>query len=74
MYDHDCWLIISVRVFCQASPVNLQEDLLFANSDVISAPSVVAIKVASAISGKKAKTKTVSVACADRSVRDLGAA
>lgn len=60
----------------QASPGNLQavEDLLFANSDVLSAPIVVAIKVASAASGEKAKTKTVSIAYADTSVREIGAA
>ncbi|KAF8551428.1 DNA mismatch repair protein [Imleria badia] len=60
----------------EASPGNLQavEDLLFTNSDVLSAPIVVAIKIASATSGEKAKTKTVSIAYADTSVREIGAA
>ncbi|KAN0086029.1 MutS domain V domain containing protein [Tylopilus felleus] len=60
----------------EASPGNLQavEDLLFTNSDVLSAPIVVAIKIASAASGEKAKTKTVSIAYADTSVREIGAA
>ncbi|KAF8434863.1 DNA mismatch repair protein [Boletus edulis BED1] len=60
----------------EASPGNLQavEDLLFANSDVLSAPIVIAIKIASATSGEKAKTKTVSIAYADTSVREIGAA
>ncbi|KAI9568665.1 DNA mismatch repair protein [Boletus coccyginus] len=60
----------------EASPGNLQavEDLLFANSDVLSAPIVVAVKIASAASGEKAKTKSVSIAYADTSVREIGAA
>ncbi|KIJ61455.1 hypothetical protein HYDPIDRAFT_137783 [Hydnomerulius pinastri MD-312] len=60
----------------EASPGNLQavEDLLFANSDVLSAPIVIAIKIASSAAADKAKTKTVSVAYADTSVRELGAA
>ncbi|KAG6332316.1 hypothetical protein ID866_6775 [Astraeus odoratus] len=59
----------------EASPGNLQavEDLLFANSDVLSAPIVVSIKIASSGSDK-AKTKSVSVAYADTSVRELGVA
>ncbi|KAI3615868.1 dna mismatch repair protein msh-2 [Moniliophthora roreri] len=59
----------------EASPGNLQavEDLLFSNSDLLSAPVVMAIRVASmpAASGK-AKMKTVGVAFADTSVRELG--
>lgn len=54
---------------------------MFTNSDVLSAPIVVAIKVASAAGGEKAKAKTVSVAYADTSVayadtsvREIGAA
>jgi DNA mismatch repair protein MSH2 len=60
----------------QASPGNLQqvEDLLFVNSDILSAPIVMAIKLASAPSGGKTKLKTVGVAFADTSVRKLGVA
>ncbi|KIJ14608.1 hypothetical protein PAXINDRAFT_163339 [Paxillus involutus ATCC 200175] len=60
----------------EASPGNLQavEDLLFANSDVLSAPIVIAIKIASTSGAEKAKSKTVSLAYADTSVRELGAA
>ncbi|KAF9239264.1 DNA mismatch repair protein [Melanogaster broomeanus] len=59
----------------EASPGNLQavEDLLFANSDVLSAPIVIAIKIASASGAERAKSKTVSIAYADTSVRELGA-
>ncbi|KAG9311644.1 DNA mismatch repair protein [Chiua virens] len=58
----------------EASPGNLQavEDLLFTNSDVLSAPIVIAIKIAS--TGEKTKTKSVSVAYADTSVREIGVA
>ena len=58
------------------TPGNLQavEDPFFANSDVLSAPIVVAIKIASAASGEKAKTNHVSIAYADTSVREIGAA
>lgn len=60
----------------EASPGNLQalEDLLFSNSDVLSAPIVIAIKVATSSGADKAKTKSVSVAYADTSVRELGVA
>ena len=60
----------------QASPGNLQqvEDLLFINSEILSAPIVIAIKLASAPSGGKTKLKTVGVAFADTSVRQLGVA
>ncbi|KIK97618.1 hypothetical protein PAXRUDRAFT_824778 [Paxillus rubicundulus Ve08.2h10] len=60
----------------EASPGNLQavEDLLFANSDVLSAPIVIAIKIASASGAEKAKSKTISLAYADTSVRELGVA
>jgi len=72
----DASLCAPVLTLCQASPGNLQavEDLLFANSDVLSAPIVVAIKIASAASGEKAKTKSVYIAYADTSVREIGAA
>ncbi|KAF9459138.1 DNA mismatch repair protein [Collybia nuda] len=67
------------RLDKEASPGNLQavEDLLFVNSDLLSAPIVMAIKIASApagLSGAKAKLKTVGVAFADTSVRQLGVA
>ncbi|KAH7924717.1 DNA mismatch repair protein [Leucogyrophana mollusca] len=60
----------------EASPGNLQavEDLLFVNSDVLSAPIVMAIKIASSAATDKAKTKTIGVAFADTSVRQLGVA
>ncbi|KAH0834904.1 DNA mismatch repair protein [Lanmaoa asiatica] len=68
----------TIRVLTRpkASPGNLQavEDLLFANSDVLSPPIVVAIRIASAASGEKTKTKNVSIAYADTSVREIGAA
>ncbi|KAK1226170.1 MSH2 protein [Marasmius sp. AFHP31] len=61
----------------EASPGNLQavEDMLFSNSDLTTAPVVMAIKVSStpALTGK-AKTKTVGIAFADTSVRELGVA
>lgn len=53
------------------------EELLFGSTDIASAPIVMAIKIAStggtAITSK-AKTKTVGVAFADTSVRELGVA
>ncbi|KAG6879842.1 hypothetical protein C0992_010800 [Termitomyces sp. T32_za158] len=60
----------------QASPGNLQEveDLLFVDSDLLSAPIVMAIKLASAPAGSGAKLRTVGVAFADTSVRQLGVA
>ena len=62
----------------QASPGNLQavEDLLFVNSDLFSAPIVMAIKLATipARLGDKARTKSVGVAFADTSSRELGVA
>jgi len=61
----------------QASPGNLQavEDLLFVNSDLLSAPIVMAIKVTSSSVGPdKTKTKAVGIAFADTSVRELGVA
>ncbi|KAI0827097.1 DNA mismatch repair protein [Trametes gibbosa] len=63
----------------EASPGNLSavEDLLFSNTDIVSAPIVMAIKIASApvIAGNNAaKTKTVGVAYADSSTRELGVA
>ncbi|KAL4078153.1 muts domain V-domain-containing protein [Scleroderma yunnanense] len=60
----------------EASPGNLQavEDLLFANSDVLSAPIVVSIKIASSSGADKTKSKTVYIAYADTSIRELGVA
>ncbi|KAK7471034.1 MSH2 protein [Stygiomarasmius scandens] len=62
----------------EASPGNLQavEDLIFVNNDILSAPIVMAIKIAStaAAAGDKAKVKTVGIAFADTSVRELGVA
>ncbi|OCH84761.1 hypothetical protein OBBRIDRAFT_839474 [Obba rivulosa] len=63
----------------EASPGNLQavEDLLFGNSDIMAAPIVMAIKVtSSAPAGEsvKAKTKSVGVAFADATVREIGVA
>jgi len=56
----------------QASPGNLQavEDLLFVTSDLLSAPIVMAIKVASAPGTKG--SKLIGVAFADTSTRQLG--
>ncbi|KAG5644351.1 hypothetical protein DXG03_008648 [Asterophora parasitica] len=65
------------RLDKEASPGNLQavEDLLFVNSDLLSAPIVMAIKLASAPAGTgSAKLKTVGIAFADTSVRQLGVA
>lgn len=61
----------------QASPGNLQavEDLLFANSDLGSAPIVMAIKLATGPlteSTSKTKLKSVGVAFADTTSRELG--
>lgn len=62
----------------KASPGNLQavEDFLFVNSDLLSAPIVMAIKVTSSSvgPGDKTKTKAVGIAFADTSVRELGVA
>ncbi|KDQ06534.1 hypothetical protein BOTBODRAFT_140987 [Botryobasidium botryosum FD-172 SS1] len=53
----------------QASPGNLQdvEDLLFVNSDLLSAPIVMAVKVQS-----RENAKTVGIAFADASIRAIG--
>ncbi|OCB91766.1 DNA mismatch repair protein MSH2 [Sanghuangporus baumii] len=55
----------------EASPGNLQavEDLLFINTDLLSAPIVMAVKIAGP---SNAKSKTVGVAFADTSVREIG--
>ncbi|KAG2066034.1 DNA mismatch repair protein [Suillus decipiens] len=60
----------------EASPGNLQavEDLLFVNSDVTSAPIVLAVKISSSSVTNKGKTKSVGIAFADTSVRELGVA
>ena len=50
------------------------EDLLFANSDLVSAPLVMAIKIqgAPAAAGSKARSTHVGIAFADTTVRQLG--
>ncbi|KAI0635322.1 DNA mismatch repair protein [Trametes polyzona] len=63
----------------EASPGNLSavEDLLFVNTDIVSAPIVMAIKISSApvtAGTSAAKTKTIGVAYADSSTRELGVA
>ena len=67
-----------IQVGQRGFPGNLQtvEDLLFGDSDILSAPVVMAIKVANSPSGlgSKAKSKAVGVAFADTSVRELGVA
>jgi DNA mismatch repair protein MSH2 len=50
------------------------EDLLFVNSDVTSAPIVLAVKISSSSVTNKAKTKSVGVAFAETSVREFGVA
>lgn len=54
------------------------EELLFGNADITSAPVVMAIRVASTPStaggSSNVKTKTVGVAFADTSIRELGVA
>jgi DNA mismatch repair protein MSH2 len=71
-------LHLGFLTIAKASPGNLQavEDLLFVNSDLLSAPIVMAIKVASSsvTPGEKAKTKAVGIAFADTSIRELGVA
>ncbi|TFY67631.1 hypothetical protein EVG20_g3870 [Dentipellis fragilis] len=62
----------------EASPGNLHavEDLLFSDTDVLTAPMVMAIKIASTptVPGapSKDKNKTVGIAFADASTRELG--
>ncbi|KAG8862943.1 MutS-like protein [Tulasnella sp. 330] len=53
----------------QASPGNLQdvEDLLFMNTDILSAPIVMAVKLSN-----KGNERTVGIAFADASIRQLG--
>lgn len=67
------------RLDKEASPGNLQavEDLLFVNSDLLSSPIVMAVKLASApagASGAKGKLKSIGIAFADTSIRQLGVA
>jgi DNA mismatch repair protein MSH2 len=65
-------------MLAQASPGNLQavEELLFVNTDMTSAPIVVALKVTSsgAAGAGKARTKHIGAAFADTSLRELGVA
>ncbi|KZT68906.1 DNA mismatch repair protein [Daedalea quercina L-15889] len=64
----------------EASPGNLQavEDLLFVNTDILSAPIVMAVKITSSPVGpgesSKARTKTIGIAYADTSTREIGVA
>ncbi|KAI0342296.1 DNA mismatch repair protein [Trametopsis cervina] len=64
----------------EASPGNLQdvEEMLFGNTDIMSAPIVMSIMIASTPaapgSSSNARTKTVGVAFADTSTRELGVA
>ncbi|TDL24664.1 DNA mismatch repair protein MSH2 [Rickenella mellea] len=68
------------RLEKEASPGNFQavEELLFGNTDILSAPIVMAIKIgSSAVAGagpSKFTTKSVGVAFADASVREIGVA
>ncbi|KIY44220.1 DNA mismatch repair protein MSH2 [Fistulina hepatica ATCC 64428] len=66
------------RLDKEASPGNLQavEDLLFGNSDLTTAPIVMAIKINSTPTSNtnKARLKAIGIAFADTSVRDLGVA
>ncbi|XP_006463889.1 hypothetical protein AGABI2DRAFT_187339 [Agaricus bisporus var. bisporus H97] len=67
------------RLDKEASPGNLQavEDLLFVNSDILSAPVVMAIQLANvpvSATGVKSSHKAIGVAFADTSVRELGVA
>ena len=67
-----CSLFLS---FFEASPGNLQavEDLLFVDSDILSAPIVVSIQLANlpvSNTGTKSKNKAIGVAFADTSVRE----
>ncbi|KAJ7512587.1 muts domain V-domain-containing protein [Mycena galericulata] len=61
------------RLDKEASPGNLQavEELLFSGSDLLTPPVVMAIKV---VSSAAAKVKTLGVAFADPTVRELGVA
>ncbi|KAG7086447.1 hypothetical protein E1B28_002400 [Marasmius oreades] len=59
----------------EASPGNLQavEDMLFSHSDLTTTPVVIAIKISSTpAAAGKAKQKTIGIAFADTSVRELG--
>ncbi|PPQ85022.1 hypothetical protein CVT25_010411 [Psilocybe cyanescens] len=67
---------IKFRLDKEASPGNLQavEDLLFANSDFVSAPIVMAVKLATAPLAESTHTKvrSVGVAFADTTSREIG--
>ncbi|EIW77166.1 DNA mismatch repair protein [Coniophora puteana RWD-64-598 SS2] len=60
----------------EASPGNLQpvEDLLFGNTDVLSAPIVMALRLSTTPAVDKTRTKGVGIAYADTSTRELGVA
>ncbi|KAH9477925.1 DNA mismatch repair protein msh-2 [Psilocybe cubensis] len=67
---------VKFRLDKEASPGNLQavEDLLFVNSDFVSAPIVMAIKLATAPLAESTHTKvrSVGVAFADTTSREIG--
>ena len=72
-------LLVPELTTLQASPGNLQavEDLLFDSSDSVSAPIVMAVKLATApldASGSQTKLRSVGVAFADTMTRELGVA
>lgn len=62
-------VIDRLALILQASPGNLQdvEDLLFINTDILSAPIVMAVKLSN-----KGSERTVGIAFADASIRQLG--
>jgi len=70
--------LFSLPLF-KASPGNLQavEDLLFVDSDILSAPIVMSIQLASlpvSNTGTKSKNKAIGIAFADTSIHELGVA
>ncbi|KAM6492493.1 DNA mismatch repair protein [Amanita muscaria] len=66
------------RLDKEASPGNLQavEDLLFVDSNLLSSPIVMSIRLATTVDsiGSKTRMKTLGVSYADTSVRELGVA
>ncbi|THH13291.1 hypothetical protein EW146_g6911 [Bondarzewia mesenterica] len=67
---------LSFALFAEFGNLSAVEDLLFVDNDILSAPMVMAIKVASTPSvpgsSSKSKNKTVGIAFADASLRQLG--
>lgn len=79
LYYNDLFSFSLSLSLSKASPGNLQavEDLLFVDSDILSAPIVMSIQVASlpvSNTETKSKNKAIGVAFADTSVRELGVA